>query len=479
MTQPHELTALEQAAAIRERALSPVELVEHYLGRILAIDRPDDAYAGLGAFFTVTSEQAREQAADGERAVLAGEDLGPLHGIPTALKDLNLTAGVRTTLGSETMRNFVPDVSDIVVDKLRAAGTISLGKTATPEFGFPCYTEPSFAGPARNPWDIERLSGGSSGGAATAVAAGLVPIALGSDGGGSIRIPANCCGIFGIKPSRGRISSGPLGADTTGLSVHGPLARTVRDAAAMLDVMAGMAPGDPYWAPPLVDGETFRSYADRDLGRLRIGRYLESGMPGAEVDREVERAWAAMSELLEYLGHEVEDLPTPPLTSEVVDDFETVWSLSGTTLPISDRQVGDLQPLTAYLRDRGMGLSAKQAMDALYALRLFARRWVEETAVYDVLLAPVCSMTPRPIGWFGQDGSGAPDFERQKRYAAYTAVYNVTGQPAVSVPLYWTEDGLPVGSMLVGRPGDEATLIALSAQLEEAQPWAQRRPPGW
>ncbi|MEJ7770399.1 MAG: amidase [Geodermatophilaceae bacterium] len=480
MTQPHELPALEQAVAIRERALSPVELVEHYLDRITAIDRPDDASAGLGAFFTVTGDQAREQAADAERAVLAeDDDLSPLHGIPTALKDLNLTAGVATTFGSVTMHDFVPDVSDVVVDKLRAAGTISLGKTATPEFGFPCYTEPAFAGPARNPWDVERLSGGSSGGAATAVAAGLVPIALGSDGGGSIRIPANCCGIFGIKPSRGRISSGPLGADTTGLSVNGPLARTVRDAAAMLDAMAGMVQGDPYWAPPLLDGETFLACADRSLGRLRIGRYLESGMPGAAVEAEVERAWAATSALLESLGHEVEDLPTPPLTAKVVDDFETVWCLSGTTLPISDSQAGDLQPLTAYLRDRGMGLSAKQAMDALYALRIFARKWVEETAGYDVVLAPVCSMTPRPIGWFGQDGAGAPDFERQKRYAAYTAVYNVTGQPAVSVPLYWTEDGLPIGSMLVGRPSDEATLIALSAQLEEAQPWLERRPPVW
>jgi len=470
---------LEQASAIRERALSPVELVEHYLDRIVAIDRPDEAYAGLGAFFTVTADLAREQAADAERAVLADEELSPLHGVPTALKDLNLTAGVPTSFGAATMRDFIPDVSDVVVERLRAAGTISLGKTATPEFGFPCYTEPAFAGPARNPWDPELLSGGSSGGSATAVAAGLVPIALGSDGGGSIRIPANCCGIFGIKTSRGRISSGPLGGDTTGLSVQGPLARTVRDAAAMLDVMAGMAPGDPYWAPPLPDGETFLSYAERDLGRLRIGRYLESGMPGAEVDPEVEKAWVETSALLEYLGHEVEDLPLPPLTAQVVANFEAVWSLSGTTLPITESQVGDLQPLTTHLRDRGLSLSAKQAMDALYALRMFARRWVEETADYDVLLAPVCTMSARPIGWFGQDGPGGPDFERQKRYAAYTAVYNVTGQPAVSIPLYWTDAGLPIGSMLVGKPSDEATLIALSAQLEQAQPWAQRTPPVW
>lgn len=479
MTHPHELSALEQAVAIRERALSPVELVEHYLDRITLMDQPDDAYAGLGAFFTVTADQAREQAAGAERAVLAGEDLGPLHGVPTALKDLNLTAGVTTTFGSATMRDFVPDVSDVVVDKLRAAGTISLGKTATPEFGFACYTDPAFAGPARNPWGIERYSGGSSGGAATAVAAGLVPMALGSDGGGSIRIPAHCCGIFGIKTSRGRISSGPLGGDTTGLSVFGPLARTVRDAAAMLDVMAGMVPGDPYWAPPLADGETFLSCADRELGRLRIGRYVESGMPGAHVEPEVQRAWQATSVLLESLGHDVEDLAQPPLTPRIVEWFENVWSLGATTLPITDQQAADLQPLTAYLRDHGLGLSARQAMQSLYSLRLFARDWVETTSAYDVVLAPVCSMTARPIGWFGLEGPGAPDFELQKRFAPYTAVYNVTGQPAVSVPLHWTEGGLPIGSMLVGRPGEEATLIALSAQLEQAQPWAARRPPGW
>ncbi len=459
--------------------MSPVELVEHYLDRVQALDRPDDPYAGLGAFFTVTADQAREQAIEAERAVLAGEDVGPLHGVPTALKDLNLTAGVTTTFGSVTMRSFVPDVSDVSVERLRAAGTVSLGKTSTPEFGFPCYTEPAFAGPARNPWDTERLSGGSSGGSATAVAAGLVPIALGSDGGGSIRIPANVCGIFGIKPTRGRISSGPMGADTTGLSVQGPLARTVRDAAAMLDVMAGMAPGDPYWAPPLPDGETFLSYADRELGRLRIGRYLDSGMPGAQVEPDVEAAWQATSALLESLGHEVEDLVGPPLTTKTVEDFETVWSLGATTLPISAEQATDLQPLTAYLRDRGLALSARQAMAALWSCRMFSRHWVEATAEFDVLLAPVCAMTPRPIGWFGEDGLGAADFERQKLYAPYTAVYNMTGQPAVSVPLYWTEAGLPIGSMLVGRPGDEAALIALSAQLEQAQPWASRRPPVW
>lgn len=479
MTELHEFSALDQAVAIRERAISPVELIEHYLARIDRLDQPGDPHGGLGAFFTVTAEQARAQAAEAERAVLAGDEVGPLHGVPTVIKDLNLTAGVPTTFGAAAMREFVPAVSDAVVDKLAAAGTISLGKTSTPEFGFPCYTEPAFAGPARTPWDPDRLAGGSSGGSAVAVASGMVPIALGSDGGGSIRIPANCTGLFGIKTSRGRVSTAPLGGDTTGLSVLGPLARTVRDAAAMLDAMAGMVAGDPYWAPPPPDGETFRSYADRDLGSLRVGRYLDSGMPGADVDPEVATAYEEASTLLELLGHEVEDLPGPPLAPGLIGHFETVWTLAGTTLPISPAQAGTLQPLTAYLRDRGLALSAGQAMESLYALRMFSRSWISSTADYDVLLSPVCTLPPRPVGWFFEDGLGEPDFERQKRYAAYTAVYNITGQPAVSVPLYWTPEGLPIGSMLVGRPGDEATLIALSAQLEAAQPWAARTPPGW
>ncbi|MGY1814887.1 amidase [Blastococcus sp. SYSU D00820] len=473
MTQLHDLSALEQAAAVRAGEVSPTELVEHSLARIDALD------GGLGAFLTVTPVPALDAATAAEELLRRGGELPPLLGVPTAVKDLNNTAGVRTTFGSPVFADFVPEVDDVVVTRLAAAGTISLGKTNTPEFGFPCYTDNELAGPARCPWDPTRSGGGSSGGAAVAVAAGLVPFAQGSDGGGSIRIPAGINGLFGIKPSRGRITNAPLGVDVTGLGTNGPLARTVRDAAAMLDAMAGPDVGDASWAPPPSPGETFLGYADRPVGRLRIGRYLESGMPGARVDDDVRAAFEDASQLLADLGHDVEDLPRPPLTPEVVAAFERSWTLSATMLPVPPDRVGDLQPLTRELRDRGLALSARDAMEALTALRLFARRWVRATARYDVLLSPVCSMTPRPLDWFGADGAGAPDFERQKRYAAYTAVYNVTGQPAVSVPLWWTPDGLPVGTMLVGRPTDEATLLALSAQLEQARPWAHRHPPGW
>jgi amidase len=473
VTRLHDLTALEQAAAVRAGEVSPTELVEHSLARIEALD------GGLGAFLTVTPEQALAAARSAETRLAESGDLPPLLGVPTAIKDLNNTAGIRTTFGSRAMADFVPADDDAVVTKLAAAGTISLGKTNTPEFGFPCYTDNDLVGPARCPWDTTRLAGGSSGGAAVAVAAGFVPFAQGSDGGGSIRIPAGINGLFGIKPTRGRISNAPYGADVTGLGINGPLARTVRDAAAMLDAMAGPVLGDPAWAPPLPPGETFLGSADRVPGRLRIGRFLQSAMPDVQLDPEVTAAFEDASALLTGLGHHVEDVPAGLLGPDVLASFERVWALSGTTLPVPPERVGELRPLTRELRARGLAMSAQDAMESMIALRLFSRRFLEATAGFDVLVAPICTMTPRPLGWFDADGDGAEDFERNKRYAAFTALFNVTGQPAVSVPLYWTAGGLPIGTMLVGRPADEATLLALSTQVEAARPWAHRHPAVW
>jgi amidase len=238
-------------------------------------------------------------------------------------------------------------------------------------------------------------------------------------------------------------------------------------------------PGDPAWAPPLPPGETFLAATERPPGRLRVGRFLEVALPDLVLEPEVASAFEDASALLGDLGHDVEDVAEGLLGPDVLTAFERVWALSGTLLPVPPERVGELRPLTRELRARGLAMSAQAAMDALRTLRLFARRFVQATAGYDVLLAPVVTMTPRPIGWFDADGDGAADFERNKRYAAFTAVYNVTGQPAVSVPLRWTDDGLPIGTMLVGRPADEVTLLGLSAQLEDARPWATRRPPVW
>src|SRR4051812_2732124 len=293
----------------------------------------------------------------------------------------------------------------------------------------PCRSGPLSVGPLPP-------CGGSSGGAAVGVAAGMVPFAQGSDGGGSIRIPAGINGIFGIKPSRGRISSAPYGGDITGLGTNGPLARTVRDAAAMLDAMAGPVLGDHAWAPPLPPGESFLGWTGRAPGRLRVGRWLQAPMPDIELEPEVLAAFDDASKLLVDLGHEVDDVPPGLLGPEVLTSFERVWALSGATLPVPPSRVGELRPLTREMRGRGLAMSAQVAMESMLSLRLFTRRFLQATADYDVLLAPACTMTPRPLGWFDTDGDGAEDFERNKRYASFTALFNVTGQPAVSVPLY-------------------------------------------
>lgn len=475
MAQLHDLTALEAAAAVRRREVSPVELVDHALDRV---DRLDDR---VGAFVTVTPELAREQARQAEKAVLAAADpreLPPLLGVPTAIKDLNLTAGIPTKFGSRAFEDFVPDFDDHVVTLLRAAGTISVGKTSTPEFGLPCYTESDVGPPARNPWDLGRLSGGSSGGAGSAVAAGFVPFAQGSDGGGSIRIPASCCGLVGLKTSRGRISKGPFDVDAARLAVLGPLARTVRDAAAFLDAVAVAQPGDPDPCPPLPEGETFLGWCDRDPGRLQIGRFIESPMESV-VDPQVRAAWEQASALLESLGHAVVDVPAP-MPVESVPLFETVWSVAAHGAPVDPSRVDRLRPLTVYLRARGAGVSGPQYANALGTLGLHARRAIAASAHLDAVLAPTLAQLPPPVGYFtGADADPAADFERQKRFTPFTAMYNQTGQPAISLPLYESAEGLPIGMMVVGRPGGEAALLSLAAQLEAAAPWAHRRPEIW
>src|SRR5580692_3382782 len=302
MTQIHELTMVELATAIRTRELSPVAVTDHYLRRT------DELNDRLGAFYTVTAELAAEQ------AVAAADDPGqlpPLTGVPIPIKDLNMVAGVRQTLGSLAYADNVPDADDYVVSAIRQAGAVITGKTATPEFGLPCYTETKIGPPARTPWDLSRSAGGSSGGAAAAVAAGLAPAAQGSDGGGSIRIPSSVCGLFGLKPSRGRISNAPLLPDLAGLGTEGPLARSVADAALLLDVMTGNQPGDMYTQPPLPPGETFLACAHRPPGRLRIGRTLQHPIEGATVHPDCVTAYEDASALLASLGHDVEDVAMP------------------------------------------------------------------------------------------------------------------------------------------------------------------------
>jgi len=470
------MTVTELAAAIREGQLSPVEITGHYLDRI---DRLGDQ---VGAFYTVTDDRAREEAEGAEKTVARASReersaLPPLTGVPIPIKDLNMVAGVRMTMGSTVFQDMVADQDDYVVAALRSAGIVITGKTATPEFGLPCYTETRIGPPARTPWDLSRSAGGSSGGAAAAVAAGLAPAAQGSDGGGSIRIPSSVCGLFGIKPTRGRVSGGPLIPDLSGLSIDGPIARTVADAALLLDAMAGNRHGDMYTLPELPDGETFLGHAGRAPGRLRIGRSLQNAVEGADVHPDCVAAYEDASALLADLGHEVEDVQMP-FGPDVVPMFETLWYAMATLAPLDEAQVDQLLPITRYLRGRGLEVRAPELLFAQGYLQAVTRTALEALSGYDAVLSPTLARPPVPVGYF-DEVEPAENFERQKRFTPYTALYNVSGQPAVSLPLYWNADGLPIGVMLAGRMGEEGTLLSLSAQIEAARPWRDRHPPIW
>jgi amidase len=471
MTQLHDLTMLEQAAAIRSGDVSPVELVDHYLDRIERLNPT------VGAFVHVAPDQARAAAKDAESAVSSGAELPPLHGVPTAIKDLYLTADMPTSFGTGAFAPLELGIDEFFVTKLRRAGTISLGKTATPEFGAPCYTEPEGHVPARTPWDLDRSAGGSSGGAGSAVASGLLPAAPGSDGGGSIRIPSSVNGLFGIKTSRGRVSTAPLSSEISGLSVHGPLARTVRDAAALLDAMAGPSPQDWIWPGPPATG-SFLAACDDEPSGLRIGRYITPAVPGAQVAPECVAAYEHASSLLEQLGHRVEDHPTS-FDTNLIELFENLWAVEFAALPVPSEVEDKLRPLTRWLRERGRGLSGLDVYAALGNLRGVARAELEKTAIYDAVLTPTLAQPPAKVGQLRNDDDPVQDFENQKRYTPFTAPYNMSGQPAVNIPLHWTDSGLPIGVQLVGRPGDEVTLLRLAAQIEAAEPWAHRKPAIW
>src|SRR6476620_7185067 len=372
MADLHDLTALEQGELVRRREVSPMELVDHYLERA---DRLDS----VGAFVTLTPERARGSAFSLESGT------SPLFGVPTAIKDLNLTAGVRTTFGSAAFRDFVPEISDGVTESLEAAGMVSIGKTNTPEFGSPCHTEPAGAPPAVTPYDRSRMAGGSSGGAAAAVAAGLVPVAQGSDGGGSLRIPASCCGLVGLKPSRGRISGHPRYGDPVGLATAGTLARSVRDAAALLDVLAGRRAGDPFWAPE--PSGSFLDACDREPGRLRVARFITPVIADVDVHPSSVTAWDDASRLLEALGHHVEDVPVP-IPREAVADFETCWAVLTALSPAPPCREDRLRPLTRWLGGLGHAVSGPEFGLAIGRLRQHAAAALAALAPYDVVLTP-------------------------------------------------------------------------------------------
>ena len=457
-------TALELAAKVRAREVSPSELVELYLERIERLD------PRLNAYVTVDADGARLAA----RALDSTAPEAPFHGVPLPIKDLHETAGLRTTYSTKAFADNVPVFDQAVVRRLRDAGFIVLGKTNTPEFGTIAQTESELNGTCRNPWDTSRTPGGSSGGAAAAVAAGLSPAAHGSDGGGSIRTPASCCGLVGIKPSRGRVSPAPYGSGGLGLGISGPIARTVRDAAALLDVMAGNEPGDFFFAPE--PQRAFFAEADADPGRLRIAVTTEPPVQ-VPVDPECEAAARATADLLSDLGHDLVEATPPWQRDDLLPHFVRVWQVGPATAGIEDLSL--LEPINRALAEDARATSSPELTLSVLQLQAFVRELVAFWLDVDVLLTPTLALPPVPIGWTYEETDGDPRlaFARQTLFTPFTPLVNVTGQPAVSLPLHWTATGLPVGVQLIGRPFDEATLIRLSAQLEQARSWAGRRPP--
>ncbi len=448
--------ALTQAELVRRGDVTPLELVDLYLERIERLD-PE-----LNAFVTVDAE--------GARAAARAPRPGPFSGVPIAIKDLTETAGLRTTLSSKAFANNVPTRDAAVVRRIREAGFVILGKTNTPELGSIANTESELNGACRNPWDPTRTPGGSSGGAAAAVAAGLTPIAEASDGGGSIRIPSSCCGVFGIKPSRGRVSRAPYGYGVMGIATNGPIARTVADAVALLDVLAGYEPGDLYTAPP--PKRPFSSEVGVDPERLRVAVTTQPPFD-VPVDPACAGAARTFADLLTELGHDVEETPSPYADPEAPRYFGRIWAVGPAIFPAPDES---LEPINQMLAARAHRTSSAELAQAVVALEAFTRRVLAFWADYDVVVTPTLAQPPVPVGWAFAPEDPQEQFRQQFTFTPFTAVVNVTGQPAVAIPVTQHE-GLPIGVQAIGRANDEVTLIRLAAQVEQARPWADRRPP--
>ncbi len=471
-------SALALAALVRSGEVSARELVSASLEAIEALDPQ------INAFTHVAGESALA-AADAVRA----DDPRPFAGVPIAIKDNRPVAGMPITNGSDLFADVIPSSDAYCVRRLREAGFVIVGKTALPELGILPTTESRRHGPTLNPWAPDRTPGGSSGGAAAAVAAGMVPIAHGNDGGGSIRIPAACCGLVGLKPARGRVSAGP-GAGHSFLATDGVLTRDVADTAAALDVLAGYEPGDVTWAPP--PPACYAELASSEVGRLRIGLALNPPMDGATLDPVCERAARDAAALLSGLGHEVSEV-TPPwsdlgLLAQFTQAFGPLISMGvfyGAQLAGRAPTEADVEPLSWAMWERSQSLNVLDYLAAQDRLERLARclvAWMGGTdgrgaEPLDLVLTPALGTRPVATGEIHGRGPDPWDhYERSALFTPYTAIINVTGQPAISVPLYMGEDGLPLAVQLIGAPAREELLLALASQLEAALPWAGRTP---
>jgi amidase len=468
---PATIDAVGLAGLVRRKEMSAVELVRAAIARIEAVNPTINA---------VVTPLFEEALAEARRPLPAG----PLAGVPFLLKDLGTgQAGVPQTAGSRALRDFRPAVDNPIVTSYRKAGLIIVGRTNTPEFGNHSTTEPLLFGPTRNPWALDRTVGGSSGGSAAAVAAGMVPAASGGDGAGSIRIPASCCGVFGLKPSRGRASRAPAGEEIGGFNVRHAITRSVRDSAALLDAIAGPVPGDPYFATP--PARPYLKEMNHMPRRKRIA-WSDRAPLGTAVDPECVAAVRDTAKLLESLGHQVEEA-APEFDAEVmIGPMVLIWAVGNLEDAMDAErilgrplQLGELEDTTWELVEHGKRFSALDVFRAVGELSAAARSIAPFFEKYDAWLTPTLARPPEMLDVLNrsQGGSAEAWWRFDCEFNAFNPMANITGQPAMSVPLHWTPAGLPIGSLITGRYGGEAALFRLAAQLEQARPWAHRVPP--
>ncbi|WP_206446165.1 amidase [Agrococcus sp. KRD186] len=479
MTAIHELGALELWKLLHARELSAVQVAEHFLDRI---ERLDEA----NAFVHVDAELALERA---RAADAAADRTGIIHGLPFADKDLTPRAGQPASMGSRWLEGTIAEATHPLAQVLDAGGGVVLGRTAAPEFGFAGYTRSALHGATTLPGRPDLHAGGSSGGAAAAVAQGLLPFAPGSDGGGSIRIPAATCGLVGLKPTRGRIPGQGGVGQVGGLTTAGAIARSVIDVALLTDALIGRVNGrTPHElslrAPEHDDGSLLAA-AMRGQGRFRIA-VLSGGTPwdasdDIRISPEADDAVAATVRALEALGHEVGEVALPDASGDLgvpgVDGyaaaFTDLWRGGAATVPIPREQRHLLEPLARWIIDTSDALTAGGLARAQLWATEYERRVIAAFAPWDAVLTPTTALTPRPLDWYPID-DGEADFRAQVLHTPHTSFVNLTGLPAMTLPVHETDAGLPMGAQLIGPPGEEATLLAIGRQLERRIPWTQR-----
>ncbi|MGF1587772.1 MAG: amidase [Pleurocapsa sp.] len=455
-------SALEQARLIKDRQVTPLELTELYLSRI------EEYNPRLGCFYYVAKESAiadAEQKTAQLAQTLDTNYLPTFFGVPIGIKDLKSVADMPITYGIPALKDQVAKYDEGVVTKIRQAGFIILGKTATSQLGSFPYTEPEGFAPTRNPWNLDYTPGGSSGGSSSAVAAGLCSIALGGDAGGSIRGPAACCGLVGIKPSRGRISFAPVGDRLSGLGTHGVVTRTVADAAAFLDIASGYMTGDPYWLSQ--PKTSFLTATKQPLPALKIG-FVTSLLPVGEPAPECQQSVASIVEQLDTMGHQT--IPQAIDLTPLIEPFKIVWS---SAVAASGIPADALSPMNQWVLAQSG--TAGEYVQAVTQMQLFARQLVSLFAQIDVLVAPTYMHPAIKIGdWANLEPEQT--FQRIVNWILPCPPFNVTGQPVINIPQGFDHNGIPIGVQLVGKPNSEATIITLATQLEQAQSWSQLRP---